>query len=214
MEPSDLARIRFVTRRFRSLQGLRLLVIVPAILASFWLQPYFRMLRYAGPDGAVLGLLGTLAPYVVLLALKPLLDRYYQRRFGLVSTDLEIEWPVFLPDALVVILGLLLELWLKAHGPSGLLIAGTIVALHVTVRDWPWRRYYLFPAVVCATGAWLTAIDPTLRAGAVPGSLTIPLTILLLPQLPAALLDHWLLTRTMPENPDAAAASAADVVSE
>jgi hypothetical protein len=211
MGTADLDRIRFVTLRFRALQGLRSLVVIPAVLTAFWLQPYLGLLRYAGPEGAILGLLGTLAPFLVVVAVRPLLDRYYSRRFGMVDTDLGGEWPANLPDGVLLAVGFLVDVtWLKAHSPSALLIAGTFISLRVTIRDWPWRGYYLAPAVVCAIGAWLAAIDPALRAGGVPGALRIPLTILLVPHLLTAVLDHRLLTHTLPHNPDAALAQAAD----
>jgi hypothetical protein len=210
----ELDRIRFVAQRFRSLQGLRHLVVIPAVLAAFWMQPYLKLLRYAGPEGAILGLLATVAPFMIVLAVRPLLDRYYSRRFGIVAADLEIEWPALLPDAVLVIVGFLLDTWLKAHGPSALLIAGTLVALHVTIRDWPWRWYYLVPAGVCAVGVWLTATVPEMRDGTAPGAIKIPMTILLLPLLLTAVMDHRLLTRSLPHNPDAALAQATDAATD
>jgi hypothetical protein len=133
----------------------------------------------------------------------------------MVATDLEIDWPLFLPDVVLMILGFLLDMLLRAaHAPSALLIAGTVISLHVTIRDWPWRPYYLVPTVVCAIGAWLTVVDPALRTGGMPGAIRIPLTILLVPQLLTAVLDHRLLTRAMPENPDEAAACGANVASD
>jgi hypothetical protein len=205
----ELDRIRFVAQRFRSLQGLRHLVVIPAVLAAFWMQPYLKLLRYAGPEGAILGLLGTLTPFLIVVAVRPLLDRYYSRRFGTVDTDLENEWPALLPDAVLLALGFLLDMtWLKTHSPSAILIAGTLVSLHVTIRDWPWRRYYLVPAVVCAIGVWLTATVPEMRDATVPGALKTPMTILLLPLLLTAVMDHRLLTRSLPHNPDAPLARA------
>ena len=39
MTADDVERLRLVTRRFEELQGLRQLVLLPACLCAFWMQP-------------------------------------------------------------------------------------------------------------------------------------------------------------------------------
>lgn len=202
MDAADLARIRFVTARYRELQGLRNLAVVPGCLLLFWFRPYLRLLRYAGPFEALAGLFLSVLPCLLVVMLHPLLDRYYARRFGSVAS------PGPWSRDMVAWAGLLgIGVWIDTSNfgtpqPSATLIAGGMVALHIAVRDWPWRRYYLGTAVICGAAAWLTAVTPALHADDLTSYLRIPLTMLLSAHAVAAFLDHRLLVRALPMNPD------------
>ena len=190
MTPRDLERLRFVTRRFTSLHGLRWFVLGPAILSAFWLQPYLKALRHSGQVGLLLGLLGTLAPFVFVLVGIPLIERYYRQRFGSVRGAVRTKWPS-LPDALIFLGVAAFELTkFERSGSSLLLAAGCVTCLHVTVRDWPWRGYYICPAIVCAAGLWVMESFPPIRVDSIPNERALAFTFALLPLLVAAALDQ------------------------
>jgi hypothetical protein len=198
VEPDDLRRVLFVTRRFHQLQGLRTMVFAVACVGAFWLQPYIRELRYAGPTEAFIGLLVSFAPFGAALCV-PYVDRYYGRRFGTITaTALDRARDIGLP-LLVLLAGLWTDL---RHGgqnvPSATLVAGTILALHIAVRDWPWRKPYFFVATACGLGAWLTAVVPSMRAETMQEFARISVSWLLATYAIAAYFDHRLLVTTMP----------------
>src|SRR5688572_3874093 len=123
MDGADLARIRFVTSRYRELQGLRELVVVPACLTLLWTQPYLRLLRYMGPWQAAAGLVLSIAPWVFIPAAHHLFDRYYGRRFGHVATS-ELSQRDTVVRSIVLIAGLVLDAWVLSRGyPSATLTA-------------------------------------------------------------------------------------------
>ena len=201
MDPDEVDRIRFVTRRYQDLQGLRQLVILPACLLAFWSQPYVKLLRYDGPVAAGVGLLASLVPLLIVVWTRPLLDRYYRRRFGCVAADRQQRWLDVGPAAALLVTGLWIDMSrLGTSAPSAVLIAGTLLGLHVTIRDWPWRAHHLIPAIGCAIGASATAMVPAMRVDNLQEMLRSPFTILMVSNIVAAYLDHRLLVRTLPPN--------------
>ena len=212
MTANDTPRIRFVTRRFAELNGLRQLVVVPACLLSFWAPPYVEHLGYAGPTGVFLGLLAAIGPFVIVVVSRPLLDRYYRERFGSVATDFRQRFLDLAPGAFLLVAAVWIDMaTLKTTAPSAVLVVGAILATQVTVRDWPWRAHYLFTAIICGAGAWMTAGVPAMSIDNLQDLLRISLSILLLAHVVPAWLDHRLLVRALPQNPEASEA-AADVL--
>jgi hypothetical protein len=204
VDPGDLARIRFVTARHGELQGLRQLMIAVACLASFWSRPYIEALRDLGSIDAAAGLILLILPFVAVIAARPALNRYYARRFGTVAGSADrlsrdpIGWAVLL------IGGFALDVaTLDSGRPIGVLIAGTVVALHIVVRDWPWRAHHLVTTVVCCSAALLIATGAGFRVDSFDELRRGPLSILLGLQLVSGVLDHRLLLRALPFNPDA-----------
>jgi hypothetical protein len=205
VEKNRLTLLRLITQRHRELQGLRALVIMAACLMAYWSQPYMKLLRYSGSVGVMLGLIGTVLPWIIVASLTPLLNRYYQRRFGRVLTTAQQRWGQ--AGAVVLLVG---AAWFDLAtvgraGPSAVLIAGAAIALHVVVRDWPWRAYHLVAALACGLGAWLTATLPAMRIESDQDVLRISLSILLLSNFVPAWLDHRLLATALPFNPAAGA---------
>jgi hypothetical protein len=200
MDAADLARIRFVTSRYGELQGLRQLVVLGACLIAFWSRPYVRLLRYLGPVEAMVGLVASLLPFVIVLSARPFLDRYYARRFGSVggggrpSID-AIGWVVLIFVAFSVD-----ARTLGAAKPSAILIAGALIALHIVMRDWPWRRHHVITLILCAVGAWMTAAFPALRGDDLRDLVQKPLTMLICAQIVGTYLDHRLLVQSLGSN--------------
>ena len=79
--------------------------------------------------------------------------------------------------------------------------AGAGVALHITVRDWPFRAYHIAVAIVCTVGAVLIAAGVVVVRNA-DELLQRPISLMLAAQLIASALDHQLLSRTLPLHPD------------
>ena len=205
MDPSLL---RLLTRRFRELQGLRHVVVLITVLAMIWSQPYLKLLRYAGPVQAAVGLIVSVLPCLFVVGATRWFDDRYRRQFGRVDARAANLEEV---TRLVLIGG---ALWIDfvrtTARPSAVLIAGAVLALHVVVRDWPWRAHHLIAAVSCALGAWVTATVPARAIAGRPEVLQIALTIVLLSGLVPAWLDHRLLVRTLQTAPSAGEEQRAD----
>ena len=199
MDDAELARIRFVTARFRDLQGLRHLAIVPLCLLLFWLQPYLKLLRYMGPWEAMAGLVLSVSPCLLIYPAHHLLDRYYARRFGTVGRSVLARRDT-VAQAVVVVAGVMIDSW-GSSGVSATLIASALVSLQIALRDRPWRLHHLIVTVICIAAA-VTFDLRAARANDPAAFLRIPLTIGLCAYSLAAYLDHRLLANVMPRDPD------------
>jgi hypothetical protein len=207
MDGRELARIRFVTLRYRELQGLRHLAIMPSCLLTLWLQPYFRLLRYMGPWEALAGFFLSIAPCLLLFPAHHLMTVYYARRFGNVGTSALSGDRV--AQVVVVAGGVLIDMW-NGTGISATLVAIALVSLQIAVRDRPWRLHHLIGTVVCLAAAATFDIRDS-RIGDPVAFLRIPLTIGLFAYGVGAYLDHRLLAVAMPRHPEASeSALAAD----
>jgi hypothetical protein len=205
MDAADLARIRFVTSRFHELQGLRHLVVLPCCMVAFWSRPFVDWLHDSSPALALAGFVFSVAPWLLVLAARPVLNRYYGARFGSVGTG-----PVWSPDMIgwmvLTLGGFSIDMsTFGAAKPSAVLVAGSLIALHVVWRDWPWRTHHLGVAIACAGGAWLTAANPAFRVDNLDDLLRIPFTIFMCAHGVGAWLDHRLLLRTLPPHPGTSA---------
>ena len=205
MDSTDLARIRFVTSRFSELQGLRQLVVLPCCMAAFWSRPLVESLHDSTTALALVGFVFSLAPWLLVLAARPVLNRYYGARFGSVGTG-ALWSPDMIGWAVLICGGFAIDMsTFGAAKPSAVLVAGSLMAIHVVWRDWPWRVYHLGTAIVCAVGAWLTAVNPAFRVDNLDALLRIPFTIFMCAHAVSAWLDHRLLLRTLPPHPEASA---------
>ncbi len=186
------------------MQGLRQLAILPATLIYFWSRPYVESLRELGSTQAAAGFVLSVVPWLLVLTAHPLMDRYYAGRFGSVAGGVR-QWSADKIGWTVLIVG---GLWFdvstyESAKPSGLLVAGALIAVHILWRDWPWRSFYLVPAIGCAAAAGLTASTAAFRVNDLDAVLQGPFTIMLGTHAVAAFFDHRLLLRTLPRNPEA-----------
>ena len=206
MDAADLARIRFVTSRYHDLQGLRGLAHLAACLSVFWSRPYVELLRYSGPIPAVVGVFLSVAPWILLLAVRPVFDRYYSERFGTVAAGLRQWSPDKLGWAVLLMAGVGIDMSaLGSARPSATLVAGALIALHIVWRDWPWRPAYLGTAIACTVAVWLTAVSPTFRIDDLDALLRVSVTIVIGTHVAAGVFDHRLLVRSLPRNSHALA---------
>ncbi len=195
IDAADIARIRFVTSRYRHLQGLRHLVWIGQLLAFLWLSGHI-----VRPHGAldsweeVRSLLLLITPIGLANIGDVWLQRYYSRRFGGVRNP-----ALWRRDSVAGLLLFLGATWLDSRvvrdgGPSTTLIAVGLISLHAVISDWPWRAHYLLP----------TAVSVVATAMMLPLS-EMSFVITLCAVCVAAWLDHRLLVRTLPPSPDACA---------
>jgi hypothetical protein len=103
VDGQDLARIRFVTSRYREMQGLRQLVILPACIIQFWSRPFVESLRDAGALQAAAGFFLTVVPWLLVLTAQGRLNRFYAERFGSVAAG-QGQWSAVMFGWTVLIL--------------------------------------------------------------------------------------------------------------
>ena len=192
MTPEDLARIRFVTARYRGLRGLR------AFVWGICMAGYLGFVGFtAGEATSAHDALDSLL-FVLMVCLpaafaQPYMAHYYKTRFGRVGDDddtgLGPEAILPLAAAFTVVMVLLEEY------ASPLLIVAGWGGFHlwIVVRDFPFRLHHLIgvlgAAVVVAAG-WSA---PSLSARAeILAVLSYSLCF-----AAVGLLDHLLLVRTL-----------------
>lgn len=207
MTEKELARIAFVTRRFSELQGLTLAALggglilgvvswhlMPAEHRTVWQQLVFPAMVLQAPCSlAVLGF------YARAFGRVPALQRDANRA---VSTEVMA--------AIMVPLGLLLDMLRVLAGGGGASFACAAVAIHSLVvlgRDRGMRIYYLLPLAGGASGlavTWSTPAMPRAAFEADPlgaGTFVVAYAVLGLALLAVGLLDHRLLATTMSRGP-------------
>lgn len=182
--PTDLALIRFVTRRYRELQGLHLFAwslcgAVYLSLTLFWV----------GDDPAAQSILAALTLCLPMALAGAGVRHFYETRFGRLADDAAFPW------ACVVLFatGFIAVAWL-APAPvlvSSVLAGGVAVHLGITLRDFPFRSHHLLGAA-----GGLLALSISWSAGAHERGLAFLVWNVSL--IAVGLLDHLLLVRAMP----------------
>jgi hypothetical protein len=192
MDQDRLERVRLLSRRFRELHGLYV-VLVGASLAVV-MGGYLVATPTPTNDGALIALGVSVMPMIPGVWW---LKRYYTSTFGR-----QVSKP---PDArpfLFLIVYVLISFSLNAvipEIPAGAPTAAIVVLVSalVAIRDWPWRAYYL-----AAPAAVVIAFAATASGGGfLEPNLTLVTIFLALGAalIPIGLLDHWLLVRLVRE---------------
>ncbi len=191
MDQHRLDRIRLLSARFHELQGLR--VALAGACMAFVVGGYLATPQPTN-NGAMIAMLVSFIPVVAGM---PRLNRYYATTFGRQVWSPPRKWPVFFLFGYTCV-----GVWLNATIPAIPAGAPTtwtvaLVSIWVAARDWPWRGYYLLPALAVAGG--LAASAPV--GGLLAPNLTLGVMFLLLGGSMAAvgLLDHLLLLKLMKE---------------
>lgn len=188
MDGPDFARIRYVTRNYRELQGLSLSI------------------SYLSPTCATF-LIGSIYGHeleALVLLFLPLMFAeswirfaardYYATRFG--STRDEDAWRRALPFVLAAAAAVIFDLArLGEGGRSAAYMVFGIFAVRRVVVGWPWRAHYLLLAAACLAG-FIGMPLPTRIEDRNDYAVLVWLT-LLAPAILCALLDHWLLVTTL-----------------
>jgi hypothetical protein len=187
----DLARIRYVTRHFHNLQGLSFAALCVPVLAWLWFFAYLDDDR-AVRSFQAMGL--CLAAGFYSLWVSHRVREYYGARFGMLRDAYQLERG--LPWVLLFLAAGLADLLrLAGGGPSAVLLMATLLGLWRAARGWPWRAHQLLLAAIAAYGLFVLPLP----GGGVNPEIYIRLVLMILFTTAGlcALLDHWLLVRTL-----------------
>jgi hypothetical protein len=189
MTENHLDRIRLLSARFHELQGLRvalagacMALVVGGYLVA-WPQPT--------NNGAMVAMLVSFVPVVAIM---PLVNRYYATTFGRQVWTPSRNLPLFMGIYLVIAWSM--NAWIPeipAGGPTTATVA--LLSGWVAIRDWPWRASYLLATAAVALG--LAASAPV--GGLLAPNMTLGVMFLLIgaSMVPIGVLDHLLLVKLM-----------------
>ena len=193
MDQHRLDRIRFLSRRFNELKGLR--VAFTGLCIVVGLGSYFAATAGPSDNGAMIALLVSFAPVVPGVWW---LDRYYDSTFGRQVSAPAPKWRLLAMIPLFLGFVAYLNYRFPSIPPGGPTLAVVAVASAlVAIRDWPWRGYYL---VATAAVAVSFAASPS-GAGVLGPITTLGLMFLAVgaSMVPIGVLDHFLLVRLVKE---------------
>lgn len=193
----DLQRVRYVTKNYRELQGLRL-----APLGLFLLL--WGTIRWLGAPTWL-----TDSPVPFLLALivglfsNKIMESYYQSRFGYVEPDpertrRERRWSMIGP--LVAFMAIVLDEALQLQEIVVWLLWMTPVLAYMFIVEWPHRRFTIHRIIA---GLFLVGVNAlpllgiTRLSSYTLGLITIGLMLVII-----GLIDHLLLVRTFKPVPE------------
>jgi hypothetical protein len=196
----DVERIRFVTRHYRDLQGLKLLPLAAwgaALLAVYTLHGFDGPLRSWWIALFVLAFATAIAGMMAI-------GRWYRRRFGWVASARPRKWTMFEHvGGGIMMLGVFL---LTIGEVSPVSLTGLFFGAGIGVRSWPWRRFAPHWVAVGAAIAGLSLVPLGAALPAVPGvpedthpfnGVTVWLVLWLVAFVVGAVLDHRVLVRQL-----------------
>ena len=199
MDQHRLNGIRFLSRRFNELKGLRVALTGACIATG--LAGYLAAVSRPTDNGALVALLVSFIPVVPGVSW---LNRYYDSTFGRQIPTPTPVWMRFVPLPILVLMGYLNARFPAIPAGAPTLVVVAVASAVVAIRDWPWRGYYLIASVAVAvtftasaSGAGL--LDP----GKTVGALFVAVGVSM---VPIGLLDHFLLVRLVKESREAQAA--------
>jgi hypothetical protein len=192
MDQHRLNRIRFLSRRFNELKGLR--VAFTGLCIAVGLGSYLAVTAQPSDNGALVALVLSFVPVVPGMFW---LDRYYTSTFGRQVSAPAPKWP-----ALAMIPVFLFMAYLNARIPSipagaPTLSVVAVASAWVAIRDWPWRGYYFIAtAAVTLSFAASASGAGVLGAGQTVGAMFIAVGVSM---VVIGLLDHFMLVRLVKE---------------
>lgn len=188
-----LQQIRYVTQRYRHLQGLRLIPLaVPFLASAAWRAGYLGWAPGTagrGPEHwvAIIFLLSLVAA----IAFGP----YYQRQFGAVQPQWRIRGPLTLVGSVGA---LALAMWLQSRQPAAISLPLLVIAAsvgYVGVLDGLTRPHYLAVSASCLSLAMLGAgVAPHTRVVLLDAATGTGLIVV-------GLGDHLVIRRTLTPGP-------------
>jgi hypothetical protein len=197
-----LERIRFLSSRFCELQGLR--VALAGACLAIGVGSYLLTFPRPTDNGAIIAMLISFGPVIPGVMW---LNRYYTTHFGRQVWNPPRHAKLFMVIYFTV--AFCLNAWIPeipSGAPTVSIVA--LASLWVTIRDWPWRAYYLAATASVAGGFIVSASGVGLLG---PGSTLATIFVLLGTSMVAiGVLDHLLLVKLVKEAREASLASAAD----
>ena len=192
MDQHRLNRIRFLSRRFNELQGLR--VTFTGLCITMGLGSYLAATVRPTDNGAMIALLVSFVPVVPGVSW---LNRYYTSTFGRQVSAPPPKWRLL---ALIPVFWFMAFLnarfeSIPAGAPTLFFVA--VASAWVAIRDWPWRTYYFgATAAVALTFAATASGAGVLGPGRTVGAMFIAVGVSM---VPIGLLDHFMLVRLVKE---------------
>jgi hypothetical protein len=210
----DLERIRYVTRNYERLQGLKLLPIWMALLASTLFQEALRLIFPQGMDNPYRTFAATFAyAFFLLLFIAAILlyiwfEDYYARKFGRVGRGPSARRDRFKVLAFVVLVIVVVVVSFfaaraDAFGRSPLLVGWLALGAGWIIAGWPHRRFQMHYIVV---GLLLLGLSFSLLLGFLRIDTTqesnLFTAVLSASCIVNSICDHLLLVRTMKHLPE------------
>lgn len=152
MEPTDVRRIAFVTRRFGDLQGFRSAVGMTWGAVALWLLAHMPNRNWG------LVMLGTI---VIRKCVDEPLRDYYSARFGTVVPERHRVWRERVPLALAIWSAILADVKLAGAGwPSAVALVLAARAALTLARDWSFRPYLAIAVTLDVLAAVVWPLGP------------------------------------------------------
>lgn len=186
----DLQRLRYVTRRYAHLQGLRLVPLgIPFLLSAAWRDGQLRWVPGTDGNGPAFWFAGLLA---TALMVATVIGRHYRRRFGTVQHVPDVRASLIFA---VFLSAFAVAMWLQDSVSTGLslpmIVIGTGIG-YVGVVDGNPRGHYLALAALCLLFANLGSFGVPLHARDVLMDDLIAMGL-----ITVGVGDHLLLRRTL-----------------
>jgi hypothetical protein len=205
--PPELARIAFVTRRFRELQGLRAAALGSGLIAGVIVWSLF-------PEGYRDPFIYIVLPaQIVSLAVDPWMTRYYDRNFGRVPFAGHLATSRSLashPGALgpfLVVVGMAIDMFVNFGHPARVSFGAVFLlmfSLWICVRDWPHRLHHAIGVAAGVVAGITSSSAPLVQQEiwerlepVVASHYALTYALIGLALLAVGLLDHRLLAKAM-----------------
>lgn len=194
MTQERLERIRLLSRRFHELQGLR--VAVAGATITLCVGVYLALAPEPSNNGAIAAVM---LSFVLIVPGVFSLNRYYATNYGrqVMSPPRHPKRLLLIWFAYMVVTGTLNARIPEIPAGAPTLAVVAFASIWLSIRDWPWRAYYLLAPI--AVGSGFIASAPI--TGVLAPNMTIAVISLLFgPSMVAiGLLDHLLLVKLMKE---------------
>jgi hypothetical protein len=203
----DLARIAFVSRRFRELQGLRSAALGSGLIAGVVVWSLF-------PEGYRDPFIYIVLPsQMVLLSVEPWMTRYYDRNFGRVpiagqlATSRSLASHPGVLGPFLVVVGMALDMFVESSHPARVSFGAVFLvmfSLWICGRDWPHRLHHTIGVAAGVLGVMTSSSAPLVQHEiwerldpGIASHYALTYALIGLGLLTVGLLDHRLLAQAM-----------------
>ena len=192
MDQHRLNRIRFLSRRFNELQGLR--ITFTGLCIAVGLGSYLLVAARPTDNGALVALAVSFVPVVPGMLW---LNRYYTSTFGRQVSVPPPRWRLLAVIPVWVFMAFLNARFPSIPAGAPTLFVVAVASAWIAIRDWPWRGYYFVAtATVALTFAASASGAGVLSSGGTLGPMFLAVGVSM---VPIGLSDHFLLVRLVKE---------------